>query len=142
MTGPTEAKFWANTMPNDAGCWIWLGTLTKQGYGYCPAALRPIPGLWPTHRIAYTLANGPIPDGLVIDHLCRVRACCNPVHLEAVTNAENVRRAAYPTITTPPRTHCKNGHQLTPENTYVTWGYRKCRTCARDYYSTYTRPRR
>jgi hypothetical protein len=78
------------------------------------------------HRRAYERAYGRIPDGLEIDHLCRNRACINPEHLEAVTHAENVRRAAVLV------TGCKQGHPFTPENTYLFRGkYRRCRTCKR-----------
>ncbi len=77
------------------------------------------------HRVAYELAIGPVPDGLVVDHLCFNRACVRPGHLEPVTQQENVMRA---------RTHCRKGHEFTPENTYVRPGgtggiQRICRTC-------------
>lgn len=88
-------------------CWIWqLGV--DRGYGDCTLGGRHIKA----HRVAYVAFVGPIPDGLHIDHLCRVRACCNPDHLEAVTCAENNRRSM------PYRhrkTHCECGAELTPE---------------------------
>jgi hypothetical protein len=76
----------------------------------------------------YELLVGPIPAGLVIDHLCRVPSCMNPAHLEPVTNAENIRRgyAARGLLT-----HCSKGHELTPESTYARdRGYRRCKQCA------------
>lgn len=73
----------------------------------------------------YEAFVGPIPDGLQIDHLCRVRHCVNPAHLEPVTIAENVRRGAAA------QTHCKYGHEYTPENTVIHHGGRECRTCNR-----------
>lgn len=106
-------------------CWVWVGGRNGLGYGelYVPGQKhRPR-----THRLAYNLAVGEIPEGLEIDHLCRVRACCNPEHLEAVTHAVNMaRRMPYG------RTHCFKGHPLTPDNVYVGANGRQCRTCRRE----------
>lgn len=88
-------RFWSNVNKAGSnahpGCWIWLASKTK-GYG---ALGRRIDGRNVTlqaHRVAYELAVGAIPDGLVLDHLCRNPSCVNPAHLEPVTNAENLRR--------------------------------------------------
>ena len=108
--------------PTDDDCWEWIGRLTPQGYGRDT-------GSGEAHRTTYQMWRGDIPEGLELDHLCRNRRCVNPWHLEPVTRAENVRRAGM-TIT-----HCKNGHEYTPENTY--WrpgpggGARDCRACIR-----------
>jgi hypothetical protein len=76
---------------NDHGCWVWQGMLNEAGYGRgMNAALG---GKFAVHRAAFALFVGSIPDGYEIDHLCSVRACCNPAHLEAVTPDENKRRA-------------------------------------------------
>lgn len=93
-------KFWVNAV----GCWEWLGTRNADGYGIvCVGESRQR-----AHRVAYEQYVGPIPDGLVIDHLCSNRACINPKHLEPVAQAENARRGASGRDRT--RTECKNGH--------------------------------
>jgi hypothetical protein len=92
------------------------------------------------HRKAYTDAFGPIPEGLEIDHLCRVRHCVNPDHLEAVTHVENMRRAhevwgftSWGAQANAGKTHCPQGHEYTEANTYARQrGSRDCRTCMRE----------
>lgn len=82
-------RFWAKVEKSDS-CWLWTGALfPSNGYG----ALHLDGAAVPAHRVSYELNVGPIPDGLTIDHLCRVRACVRPDHLEPVTQAENLRRA-------------------------------------------------
>jgi hypothetical protein len=76
-------------------CWVWQGGVTGGGYG----AMATGRSVRSAHVVAYELHIGPIPAGLVIDHLCRVRVCCNPEHLEAVTQAENVRRSGTAKLT-------------------------------------------
>lgn len=105
------------------GCWEWTAGRTTGGYG----AVR-MPGTASAaHRAMYVLLVGPVPDGLHLDHLCRVRHCVNPDHLEPVTQAENNRRAAAAV------THCPRGHAYTESNTYRrNRGSRDCRACNRD----------
>lgn len=83
------------------------------------------------HRMAYELLVGPIPGGLVIDHLCRNPACVNPDHMEPVTIAENVRRGSAGQHGSHRRlTHCKYGHAFTEANTLIDCrGRRRCKTC-------------
>jgi hypothetical protein len=79
---------------DEAGCWNWDGARSSKGYGRTFFGSR-IDGsrrALSTHRVAYEAWIGPIPDGLQLDHLCENKACCNPWHLEPVTNAENKRR--------------------------------------------------
>lgn len=84
------------------------------------------------HRVAYEQARGPIPEGLELDHLCRNRACVNPDHLEPVTHRENLLRADTFAARHAAQTHCVNGHEFTPDNTYIRTrpeGGRECRAC-------------
>lgn len=102
-------------------CWLWCGQVSNKGYGVVCLDNRK----QPAHRVAYMLLVGPIPDGLELDHLCRVPLCVRPDHLEPVTHAENQRRMGIA------RTHCIHGHPYTPENTYrAPNGRRRCRACA------------
>lgn len=116
-----EERFWSKVDKTDT-CWLWVSRMFWDGYGnFYADSSRPS---MRAHRFAYELLVGPIPEGLVIDHLCRVRSCVNPDHLEPVTNQENLRRAM--------STHCPQGHEFTDENTWCDKrGHRQCRTCHR-----------
>ena len=118
MTSAEEARFWAKVEKTD-GCWLWTGCLQSEGYGQVRLWGRALY----THRVSYELANGPIPVGLHIDHLCRVRRCLNPAHLEAVTHAENVRRAM--------ASHCKLGHPFSVTLRRFPNGKSHCVECQR-----------
>ena len=121
--------------PN-SGCWLWLGSTTHDGYPVLKVSLQRFNVY--AHRLSYELFCGEIPEGLEVDHLCRVRCCVNPDHLEAVTPGINQLRAGFFRM----KTHCKHGHEFTPENTYTSKAGHKtmrvCRTCAnqraRDYH--------
>lgn len=100
-------KFESKFMIAPDGCWLWLEWADKDGYG----KVRVGKSKRPAHRVSYELYVGPIPDGLLIDHLCKQKACVNPHHLEPVTIAESNRRK--PTVTFCehgiPITTCSNG---------------------------------
>ncbi|TBO59895.1 HNH endonuclease [Streptomyces kasugaensis] len=82
------------------------------------------------HRVSYEAFVAPIPDGLVIDHLCRNRGCVNPEHLDAVTQRVNVLRGESPAAARARQVACIHGHQLDATNTYrAANGTRKCRRC-------------
>lgn len=117
------------SVDTDSGCWLWAGALS-QGYGSVSLDGRS----QRAHRVVYKLLAGEIPDGLQLDHLCRVRRCVNPSHLEPVTNRENAIRGVGWAGQHARKTHCVNGHEFSPENTYV-WARdprrRYCRACTR-----------
>lgn len=110
-------------------CWFWTGSLGAKGY----ARFRNEHGKKVfVHRWAYELMVGPIPEGLTIDHLCRKTNCCNPEHLEPVTDLENIARGTQGKKQRD-KTHCYKGHEFTQENTYVNpKGHRACRICSRE----------
>jgi HNH endonuclease len=124
-------SFWIRVgLPTVSGCLPWIGHVAKSGYGAYPHR----GGQVRAHRVAYIEAYGSIPDGMIIDHLCRNRSCVNPDHLEAVDNWTNVRRGDSPVAVNFHKTHCKRGHEFTPENTYVPPKrptQRNCRQCKR-----------
>lgn len=104
---PLPDRFWAKTQENSDGCLIWTAALNNKGYGCFSLAGT----IHLAHRLSLLAATGEIPEGLHVDHLCRVRQCVNPEHLEAVTAKENNRRMVdalttisgghrrYPTVT-------------------------------------------
>jgi len=110
---PVAERFWARVTPTtDGSCWIWQGRPSSTGYGKLGAENNRGSMLY-AHRVSYEIHNGPIPDGLQIDHLCRVPMCVNPDHLEAVTPAVNTMRARpFRTKQQRRRTHCQRGHSL------------------------------
>lgn len=116
----------------NGGCWLYSGPLNPGGYGSVfieKRAGRLIRE--PAHRLSYRLFRGEIPEGLQLDHLCRVRCCCNPAHLEPVTARENMLRSNSTAALNARKTHCKNGHEFTSENIYRVVGARVCKACAR-----------
>jgi hypothetical protein len=119
------------TVDPETGCWIWAGYCTPEGYGHVKWLGR-TEGI---HRVVYMLLEGPIPDGLTLDHVkargCVFSACCWPAHLEPVTPSENGRRLTVNCYRD--RDRCDNGHEYTAANTYMWHGWRQCRACKRDY---------
>ena len=122
-----ETRFWARvdkSGPN--GCWLWTGWTGRRGYG----AVGRGGSKFQTHRIAYELLVGAIPNGLELDHLCRTPPCLNPEHLEPVTRLENQRRAFLAVgHHQSKKTHCLRGHPFNLFNTYFHGGSRQCRVC-------------
>lgn len=115
----------------ETGCWLWQGAIaTKSGYGRMAINNGRFGGeRVMIHRMSYETFVGPIPEGLVIDHPCRVRACCNPEHLEPVTQQVNLLRGETIYAANAAKTHCKFGHEFSPENTRIVPRGRRCIAC-------------
>lgn len=112
---------------SEAGCWLWQGSKTSAGYGSIGMART----TYYIHRLMYEALVDSIPEGLEIDHLCEVRNCCNPSHLEPVTHAENMRRIARR------RTACNGGHPYSDGNYIMRRGRRECLPCRRAWAQGY-----
>jgi hypothetical protein len=120
------------------GCWHYTKGVGRNGYGRC--GWHGGTGL--VHRVSYEVFTGPIPPGMTVNHkchdadlscpggLCLHRRCFNPDHLEAVTHKKNLDNGKSCAAVNAAKTHCDNGHEFTPENTYIrTDGCRTCRKC-------------
>lgn len=121
------ALFWSRVNKTET-CWHWTGATFHNGYGRVKFRGRDTVA----HRITYELEHGPIPAGLTLDHLCRVRPCVRPDHMEAVTLGVNVLRGETITRRNAEKTACDQGHPLSGANLFVRRdGRRRCRTCER-----------
>lgn len=132
-------RFQAKIVVNHAGCWEWQGSLT-DGYGRARMGRgrRPL-----AHRIIWELLVGKVPAGLHLDHLCRVRHCVNPAHLEPVTHRENVRRGNGACGVHARATHCPQGHAYEGDNLVLRRnGARTCRACKNIQNQAYKRRKR
>lgn len=113
-----------------ADCWPWKLSLSPQGYGQVGWWADGKNHMTTAHRAAWTAENGPIPAGLFVDHLCRNRQCCNPSHMELVTNVTNILRGEGASAQNARKSHCPSGHPYDESNTYISpKGDRRCRTC-------------
>jgi hypothetical protein len=116
--------FWSRVNKTD-DCWLWIPKPERNGYGRMWINNQRLG----VHIVSYLLSGKLIPKGLVIDHLCRVRNCVNPEHLEVVTRGENVLRGIGITAQHAKQTHCKRGHPFDKQNTYFVKFGRDCRIC-------------
>jgi len=114
----------------ETGCWVWMGAVKENGYARHYARLNDEPRKnWHVHRLTYTLVRGPIPDGCEIDHLCRVRCCVNPAHLEAVPHRINLLRGDGISAKCARKVECLRGHPFTGHNLMKKRKGRGCRAC-------------
>ncbi len=121
------------------GCVNFIGSRDRKGYGRLVAHGK----VRFAHRVAYETARGPIPRGLVIDHLCRNHSCINPDHMEPVTIAENALRGEAPNVVAWRAGTCRKGHPLAGANLYMdTRGRRVCRRCNADAARRYQKRKR
>lgn len=135
MSPESVTRFWAKVSRSTA-CWHWTAAKNSRGYGSFGYGGR----TYLAHRIAYALTYGEIPVGMEINHVCGVKSCVNPLHLEVVTAAQNIQHARASGLMpasklsrrNAAKVACANGHGYTPENTYTTpKGHRVCRECKR-----------
>lgn len=126
-----EERFWSKVNKTES-CWLWVAGHTNNGYGVFNAKEF---SSRMAHRISYELSVGMIPEGLQIDHLCKVTLCVNPTHLEPVTPQENVNRSDMAQLNRErlTQTHCNRGHELSGNNVNPSakGRRRRCRLCGR-----------
>lgn len=120
-------RFWNKCIPEpNSGCWLWIGAQHVRGYGslkFNGQARR-------AHQVAFNAAGLAQPLNTELDHKCRTTCCVNPEHLDPVTHDVNVLRGEGIAANYARRTHCKHGHEYTPENTYFPpWEKRPARMC-------------
>lgn len=131
LTPTIEERFWSK-VDKGSDCWTWTGYLRDGKYG----AMKVRGDLFMAHRVAWVIAHrSDVPDGLVLDHLCRNTRCVNPGHLEPVTDRVNLLRGETFNARQAAQTHCKLGHALAGDNVYagaLARGIRHCKTCNRE----------
>jgi hypothetical protein len=144
-TSSDEERFWAKvtkdgpvpaSRPDLGPCWVWTAGKRWNGYGHFNFNRAGQPPSTVAHKFAYETLVGPVPDGLQLDHLCRVRHCVNPAHLEPVPQVVNIFRGEAFSAQNRRKTHCSKGHPFDGANT--AWRqrhdgrwHRRCKTCHR-----------
>lgn len=143
--GDPVKNFWSKVeVRGDDECWPWKANIEPSGYGTYQTTYEGV-RFTKAHRFAYHVSVGPVREGLDLDHTCHTndescalgnkcphRACCNPAHLEPVTERVNVRRSRGTSGTNARKTHCIHGHELSGDNLAIrSDGGRRCRRCKR-----------
>lgn len=130
----TIERFWTKVVCDlESQCWLWTASRDSSGYGQISISGTRLSAK--AHRFSFEIEHGAIPIGLELDHLCRVRHCVNPNHLEAVTRRTNVLRGNGPKVAglfQRLKTHCPAGHPYDLFNTRFYRGMRRCKTCHRE----------
>jgi hypothetical protein len=131
ITDKQLKRFWSKVNKTPGGCWLWTGNKNPNGYGrICINYTGTL-----AHRTSYEIFKGEVPEGLVLDHLCRVRNCVNPEHLEIVTDRINILRGTGFSAKNASKTHCPQGHPYDDKNTRINldkkgkYQSRHCKTC-------------
>lgn len=131
LTQEEICRFWAKVR-HGKKCWTWQASKTPDGYG----KFRIRGTLYLAHRIAYTLLQGPIPEGKTLDHTCHRLHCCNPKHMEVISQRVNTLRGKGPTAQNAKKKRCKRGHLLEGDNVIERVEpdgvRRRCRICYRE----------
>ncbi len=122
MRHTVQGRFDAKYIEDVHGCWLWTASLNYAGYGKFGIGYV----TWRAHRASYMLHVGEIPKGLEVHHLCSVRHCVNPAHLELVTRRENNRFSTSPSAINARKTHCPRGHEYSH---VAANGGRRCHVC-------------
>ena len=132
---PVSIRLESRTVKNGPlGCWRWTGATNSRGYGIFSVVRDDRKGSMQAHRAWFEYVNGPIGDGLTLDHLCRNTNCVNPAHMEPVSSRVNTLRGEGVTARNAKATHCINGHPFSGENLFLRTGdkgHRRCRICDR-----------
>ncbi len=127
MLKPVIDRFLQKISVSDSGCWESNYAVKPNGYSQIGINKKFVL----VHRFIYEYYYGQICPDLTIDHKCKNKKCCNPLHLEQVTLLENIQRGNGICVINAAKTHCKRGHEFTLENTYIIPKGRKCRACAK-----------
>lgn len=125
-----KENFFSKISVVKGGCWHFLGSIAKSGYGVVSIANGKRSKVMLAHRVSYLIFNGKLEEGLVIDHICRNRKCVNPDHLRQVTRNENVlENSESLQAKNAKKTHCPSGHEYNEKNTRIYNGWRYCKAC-------------
>lgn len=139
---PERVRFWSFVDSPDKGCWLWQGSRFRSGYG---AFMRKGQIKVGAHCLSWEIYHGqPVPKGMVIRHTCDNPPCVRPSHLVLSTHLENIQdrdAKGRGRSGNTGKTHCKRGHEFTPENTYEAGKHRQCRECNRATWRKYSRKR-